>query len=83
MKKIKEEELKQLQEVVAEANNVQSQIGAIEIDKHQLLHKAAMLQEKLSEIQVELEKEYGNVTINLQDGVISEPEEEEESQKPE
>ena len=55
MQKIKEEELKQLQEVVSEANKVQSQIGAIEIDKHQLLHKAAMLLEKLSEIQVELE----------------------------
>jgi hypothetical protein len=74
MEKITEDQLKSLQEVVGSINNLQSQIGAIELQKHQLLHQASEFQLKLSEIQKDLEADYGSVTVNLQDGTISEEE---------
>jgi uncharacterized protein YoxC len=71
MEKITEEQLKQLQELVGTINNAQSQLGGIEMQKHQLLHQVTEVQAKLNEAQAELEKEYGKVSINLQDGTIS------------
>jgi len=71
MEKITEEQLKNLQEVVGAINNLQAQIGGIELQKHQLLHQASDLQVKLSGIKKELENEYGSVSVNLQDGTIS------------
>ena len=75
MDKITENQLKNLQEVVGVINNLQSQIGAIELQKHQMLHQASDFQLKLSEIQKELEAEYGKVIVNLQDGTIAEEDE--------
>lgn len=75
MEKITEDQLKSLQEVVGSINNLQSQIGAIELQKHQLLHQASEFQLKLSDIQKDLEAEYGNVTVNLQDGTIAKEDE--------
>ena len=74
MEKITEEQLKQLQELVGAINNAQAQLGGIEIQKHQLLHQVSEVQAKMQEFQSELEKEYGNVSINIQDGTISKEE---------
>jgi len=76
MEKITEEQLKQLQELVGTINNAQSQLGGIEMQKHQLLHQVTEVQAKLNEAQAELEKEYGKVSINLQDGTITKEDEE-------
>ena len=43
----------------------------VESQKHSLLHQVNGLQEKLGEIQAELEKEYGTVDINIQTGEIN------------
>jgi chaperonin cofactor prefoldin len=75
MEKITEEQLKQLQELVGTINNAQTQLGGIEMQKHQLLHQVSEVQTKLNEVQAELEKEYGKVSINLQDGTITKDEE--------
>lgn len=76
MEKITEEQLKQLQELVGTINNAQAQLGGIEMQKHQLLHQVTEVQAKLNEVQAELEKEYGKVSINLQDGTITKEDEE-------
>lgn len=70
--KIKEEQLKSLQEKVGAIQNLQAQIGGIEMQKHMALHQVAAAQEDLQKLQAELEKEYGKVSINIQDGTYEE-----------
>ena len=49
--------------------------------QHGLLHQSGELQNGLKEFQDELEKEYGKVSINIQDGTYEEITEENESDK--
>ena len=72
MSKIKKDQLKKLQELVGTINNLQIQVGGFELQKHQALHQISEVQGQLNEYQKELEAEYGKVSINLQDGTISE-----------
>jgi hypothetical protein len=81
MPKIKDEQLEKLQEKVNQLNQIQLQIGSIETQKHGLLHQSSELQDGLKEFQLELEKEYGTITINLADGTYEEITEENESDK--
>ena len=81
MSKIKDEQLEKLQELVNNLNQIQSQLGSIELQKHGLLHQSGELQNGLKEFQEELEKEYGKVSINIQDGTYEEITEEDESDK--
>ena len=68
MAKIKDEQLKQLQDQVNTINQNQLQIGNLETQKHSLIHNGVELQNQLRGIQDELEKEYGKVTINISTG---------------
>ena len=77
-KKITEEQLKTLQEKVGAIQNLQAQIGGIEMQKHAALHQTAAIQEELQKFQGELEQEYGKVSINIQDGTYEEITEEAE-----
>ena len=81
MSKIKDEQLEKLQGLVNNLNQIQSQLGSIELQKHGLLHQSGELQNGLKEFQDELEKEYGKVSINIQDGTYEEITEENESDK--
>ena len=72
MTKIKEDQLQKLQGFVGTINNLQTQLGGLEIQKHQALHQISDVQAQLNEFQAELEKEYGKVSVNLQDGTITE-----------
>ena len=77
VKKISEEQLKSLQEKVGAIQNLQTQLGGIEIQKHGMLHQIAVVQDDLQKLQTALEDEYGKVSINIQDGSYEEiPEEE-------
>ena len=69
--KITNEELNQVQSVVNDINRAQLEIGSFESKKHKLLHHVSTLQQKINSIQVELEKIYGTVDINIQDGTIN------------
>ena len=69
--KITNEELNQVQSVINDMNRAQLEIGSMETKKHSLLHHISILQEKLSEMQVEFEKTYGTADINIQDGTIN------------
>jgi len=72
MAKITEEQLEQLQKTVGDRNKLQSDLGAIEIEKHEILNNVVRIQESMKELQLALENEYGTVSINLQDGEITE-----------
>ena len=79
--KITEEQLKSIQDLVGQINNGQLQIGQLETQKHTLLHQIAEVQKGLKDFQDELEKEYGKVNVNIQDGTITPIEEEKEDVK--
>ena len=81
MAKIKDEQLKQLQDQVNTINQNQLQIGNLETQKHSLIHNGVELQNQLKGIQDELEKEYGKVTVNISTGEYEDIKEEEEEAK--
>tara|TARA_Y100001972_G_scaffold14285_1_gene15046 strand:+ start:1203 stop:1463 length:261 start_codon:yes stop_codon:yes gene_type:complete len=70
--KITEEELKNLQGLVAKLNTASNQLGNIEMQKHQLLHASQALQSDMAEMQKALEETYGKVSVNMQDGTYQE-----------
>ena len=79
--KVTEEQLKKIQSVVDRINQAQMNIGQLEARKHQLLHMIAGVNDELTLIQGELEKEYGTNDINIQDGTINYPKENGEANK--
>jgi len=68
MAKIKEEQLKQIVELQKELNQIVNQIGSLEANKHSLLHKLAGVNEDIEKLKAELEKEYGQINIDLSTG---------------
>lgn len=80
--KITQEQLEELQGYVGKLNNAASQIGNLELQKHQLQHAAAEVQSDLNKFQTKLEEKYGKVQINIQDGTYK-PIEEQEVVEPE
>jgi len=74
--KIKDEQLKGLQDKVGTIQQLQAQIGNVEGQKHVLLHQLVGVQEELQKLQTALQDEYGKVSINIQDGTFEEVTEE-------
>ena len=74
--KITQEQLEELQGYVGKLNNAATQIGNLEMQKHQLNHAATEIQADLNKFQVKLEEKYGKVSINIQDGTYKPIEEE-------
>ena len=80
--KITDKELENIQSKVKSIKAVEANIGRAEIAKMSMLEQVKLLQTDIQEIQVKLEEKYGKVSINLQDGTISEiPEEDGEADK--
>ena len=79
--KITEEQLQKVQAQVKVRGQLISDIGAAEAQKQELRHAWNNVMQKTKETADELEKEYGKININLEDGtyeVIKEEEVEEE-----
>jgi len=76
--KIKEEQLKKIQEQQAAVTKILNEVGYLEANKHGLLHELAGVNEGIEEFKKELEEEYGAVNINLEDGTYTAIEKEEE-----
>jgi hypothetical protein len=68
VQEIKKEELTELQDLVKNFNQHQLKLGELEIEKHQVLHGASKIQEDLQKFQDGLREEYGDITININDG---------------
>ena len=73
-KSLTDEQLKTLQEIVGAMNGATTRVGQIETQKHAVLHDLTLMRKDLVDFQAELEKEYGKVNVNIQDGTISERE---------
>lgn len=70
--KITDEQLKELQGLVGQINNAQLSVGQIETQKAGVIATIGDFQMKLKAMQDSLEEEYGKVSVNIQDGTISE-----------
>ena len=69
--KITNEQLNTLQKTVNTINKAQMQIGVFTTNIHQLSHHVAEMNDKLTLMQSEIEKEYGTYDINISDGTIN------------
>ena len=78
MNKIKDEQLKTIQEHQRTLNTILNDIGYLEAQKHGLLHQFGDVNRKVEEFKSELENEYGAININLDDGTYTAIEKEEE-----
>lgn len=76
MKKITSKELEKVTAQQQELNEVLTNIGVLETQKHGLLHKIAELNKDINEVKKELEDKYGQININLEDGTYTEVEKE-------
>jgi hypothetical protein len=79
MSKIKEEELKSLQESQGKINQIVNTIGVLTIQKINIdnqkesqLEELKKLEEEQLELKKELEEQYGKVSVNLEDGSYEE-----------
>ena len=79
--KIKEEELKTIQEQQAKLNELVHNIGLLESQKHGLLHDIAGVNKEIEDYKETLENEYGPVEINLEDGTYTKIEKDVEGNK--
>ena len=78
--KIKEDQLKKIQEQQAAVTKILNEVGYLEANKHGLLHELAGVNQQIEDFKGELEKEYGAININLEDGTYAAIEKEEEEE---
>jgi hypothetical protein len=71
-KKITEKEFETIVDFQTKLNNLLLNIGAIESQKHGLLHELAGVNQDQEKFKKELQDKYGSVNINLKDGSFEE-----------
>ena len=71
--KVTDEQLAKIQSSVSGINSHQVEIGRMETRKHQLLHNLSQIQDQLTLLQEELQKEYNTIDINIETGEINYP----------
>jgi len=74
MAKITEEQLSEIVELQTKLNEIISNIGLLETQKHGFLHDIAEVNKKIEEFKVKLEKEYGAISVDLKTGEYTEVE---------
>jgi hypothetical protein len=74
--KLTEEQLRLLRSKLETLTRINAEIGAIESRKHEVLHESVIAKGKLQDYQEELQKEYGNISVNVEDGTFTVQEEE-------
>lgn len=72
MSKITKEELKSLSESEKKFSAIKYDLGTLEVQKHNLLHVFAQIQEESNKVKKELETKYGKINIDLEDGSYKE-----------
>ena len=75
-KKIKDEQLTKLKGLVNQINSAETQLGRVEAQKYEIIGMLPGFKKELNDFQVELEEEYGRVSISIADGTIKEIENE-------
>ena len=81
--KITDEQLEQVRAQQGVKARIINDVGVLEAQKHDLLNALTNVMQKTAETAEELEKEYGKININLEDGSyeVVEVEEEEETEE--
>ena len=69
--KISKKELESIQGKVKAINSLQMNIGGLEVQKAQAIQMLTAAQAELGVVQGELEKKYGNVSVNIETGIIN------------
>ena len=77
IKKITDHQLKKVTDQQKRLNDVLTNIGVLEVQKHNLAQQVKNISEEIEKTKSELEEEYGKVNINLADGTYEEIKEEE------
>ena len=77
--KITEEQLKRVQDTVSNINRAQMEVGNLETAKHEMVHRIAGFKDELTLLQDEFKKAYGTYDININDGAINYPPENDET----
>ena len=72
--KITDEQLKKVQGLISSVNKLQIEVGIMESRKHNALHKIAGINDQITILQSEFEKDYGTFDINIENGIINYPE---------
>ena len=72
MKKIKKEQLEEIVKLQGKLNEVISNIGVLETQKHSLLQDVAEVNKKIEEFKAKLEEEYGAISVDLKTGEYTE-----------
>ncbi len=68
IKKITAEQLEKINAGQKDLQAVLTNIGILESQKHSYLHQLADINKSVEEFKSEIEAEYGQININLQDG---------------
>lgn len=71
VRKITDAELQEVTQYATAINQVQMQIGGVEMQKADLMTEMAKLRAGMQEVQNALMATYGDVTVNLADGTIT------------
>lgn len=71
MKKISEEQLEQLQKLVNAINEGQVALGGLELQKEEVFSRIALVRKELNAVQAQLKEEYGDVTVDLKTGEVT------------
>jgi hypothetical protein len=78
---ITEDQLKKIQDFQKDLNKLLNEVGFLEAQKSQVLGKFGEVNKETEDFKKELEKEYGSININLEDGSFTEIEKEKEEDK--
>ena len=79
--KIKEEELKTIKDQQEKVSDYLNKLGFLESQKHALLHELAGVNKDIQDFKESLQKEYGDININVEDGTYTKIEEDVKSDK--
>ena len=80
-KKIKKEQLEELQKISGFILDIQNEIAKNTINNHKLAHIYSQQEVKLNELKLNLQKEYGKITVDIKTGGIVKLKEDEQTDK--
>ena len=80
-KKIKKEQLEKLQKISSFISEIQNEIAKNTINNYKLAHAYSQQEIKLNELKLELQEQYGKITVDVKSGEIQKLEEDEQADK--
>ena len=80
MAKITKEQLEKIQDQQKKLQGILTDVGVIEVRKHEALHAQAVVSQEMNQTKKELEEQYGSININMEDGTYTKIEEDDDSE---